>query len=1252
MKIAGYLLWLLAAVCWVLLPTMSVASPKPVSKAAVLYYDKGDLAGAKKAAQREVSDTAVAAVAHEVLSQIMRLDGDTEAGVSELLSAIATPDYDAAVLGILRVAQSQQRRSVVERVLVTLESVAQSAADADVVARAQHAAMMLAWRLGDLSKAAKLRDGLGFFSRFQTVAGFENDRMKGFDVAYEPEQKLDLSARYDGQLRQVGWRSLTTVDEFGAVPHIQLQSPNSWNIAYMAVWVKSGQTQDAELRLTTAEPIKAWVNDALVISERYVSGGIFDAVVAPVRLNAGWNQVLIKSCQDEGTWATSVRITAPGGRSLSGIETSVEPQPYTRTETASPPVAAAEYWGMRLSQVLPEKRRAIVEASVLGLLGFAKASGERFDALVDSHAQCPAVWAGAAAAAADNQQKEKQVDRINTAIQRWPKLAAFLFARALYFSNNSREDRALEDLDQLGVLRKDDPGADKLRARIYYSKGWQEEACRRFLELMQKTPDDGTLIKELAQCAQRFRRYADVQHHHEQRLKLFPTDAGAFEELARLAERERRYDKARELYRELMDLYPYRTDPLIAWAHTERADRRYVDAVVLLTKVTAMDPEYATPYQLLGDIAMEQGELTKAVAYWEKALELNPEADSLWERVERLSPKADSVLTEYVPTDAAIEEAIAKAPRIPVLAGSSTTMILDHEATQLNSDGSVRRVVTMVVRVDDKDGRDAYSTTRLSGGGRLRLLRAFVQKADGGRVEVTSIRNRELRFPELEPGAILAVQYRHDAPQQGFLNNHWTASWSFQQRTGQVEHSEWVIAVPKDRQLQVYLQGDIQKQVINKGSYAIHRYFASQVEALRPEPYSPPTKDLIRSMVVSTVPDWEFFARWEWSMVEDAVDPTPDIVALAKTLTKPGSDKMTTVLDVVRYVTTAVRYEQDYAEMIAGVRPHPATVVCERKYGDCKDKTVTTIALLRALGIEARFAMLSTQGAGKLIKEAPSQQFNHAIVYVPVQEGIAVGRFFDTTADLLDIRNLRWDDQGQIALVLWEDGWEFVPIPFADPEMEGDALELDLHVEDNPAAPIRVDVKMAPLGRMAMGMRAALRNQEEGRRLIENIGGSYLFVGGELLEHTTSGVDSIEEPLRIEAAYRVPNLVTAEGDEIRVEIREYTNQAARFARWKDRKFPLDLSTPDTRRVTVRVHPPAGARVERLLPPASADGKCLSYSIRSEITPEGIGVIQYETKNICSMIEPAEYPEFRQGLLDLARQFTNKVVLVRTPATQN
>ncbi|NUN12758.1 MAG: DUF3857 domain-containing protein [Myxococcales bacterium] len=1245
-------LWFLVFVLAATYPAWLFANPSKGSKAAALYYDQGDLAGAKKAAQREVTDPAMSAVAHEVLSQLVRLDGDTEASVVEALSAISKPDYDAAVLGILRATLSQPRRSVLEQVLSTLEEVARSNPDADIAARARYAAMVVAWKLGYVEKSTKLREGLALLTQFQTIAGFENDRMKGFDVEYGPEQGIDLTAKYDGQLRQVGWRLVTTADEFGAIPHIQLQSPNSWNIAYMAVWVKVDSENDAELRLSTNEPIKAWVNDALVVNERYISGGIFDAVVAPIRLNQGWNQVLVKSCQDEGTWSTSVRITAPAGAMLVGMETSTDPKPYVREERAQKPSAAVDYWVKRLARVMPDKRRAIIEASTLGMLGFAKASGERFDALVDSDARCPATWAGAAVAAADNQQKEKQVDRINTAIKRWPTLAAFVYARALYFSNNSREDRALEDLEQLAGIKKDYPLADKLRAKIYYGKGWQEEACRQFSELLQKMPDDGTLVGELAQCAQRFRRYADVERYHESRLKLFPTDAGAFEELARLAERERRYDKAREFHQALVNLYPYRTDTLVAWAHTERAERRYPEAAALLTRVTGMDPEYATPYQLLGDIAMEQGEIANALSYWEKALELNPEADSLWERVERLSPEADSVLTEYIPTDSAIEEAIKKAPQIPALAGSSTTMILDHEATQLNADGSVRRVVTMVVRVDDKDGRDAYSTTRLSGGGRLRLLRAFVQKADGGKVEVTSIRNRELRFPELEPGAILAVQYRHDAPQQGFLNNHWTASWSFQQRTGQVEHSEWVIAVPKDRQLQVYLQGDIQQSVKNKGTYKIHRYFASQVEALRPEPYSPATKDLIRSMVVSTVPNWEFFARWEWSMVEDATDPTPDIVALAKTLPRPGADKMTTVLDVVRYVTTAVRYEQDYAEMIAGVRPHPATVVCERKYGDCKDKTVTTIALLKALGIEARFAMLSTQGAGKLVKEVPSQQFNHAIVYVPPQDGIADGRFFDTTADLLDIQNLRWDDQGQIALVLWEDGWEFVPIPFADPSREGDSLQLDLHLGENPAAPIRVDVKMVPLGRMAMGMRAALRNQEEGRRLVENIGGSYLFVGGELLEYNASGIDSIEEPLQIQAAYQVPNLVTVEGSEMRVEIREYTNQAARFARWKERKFPLDLSTPDTRRVTVRVHPPKGYRIDRLLPPVSADSKCLSYSITSETTQEGTGVVSYETKNVCSVIEPKDYPEFRHGLLELARQFTNKVVLVRDPTAGN
>ena len=58
--------------------------------------------------------------------------------------------------------------------------------------------------------------------------------------------------------------------------------------------------------------------------------------------------------------------------------------------------------------------------------------------------------------------------------------------------------------------------------------------------------------------------------------------------------------------------------------------------------------------------------------------------------------------------------------------------------------------------------------------------------------------------------------------------------------------------------------------------------------------------------------------------------------------------------------------------------------VIQRHYGDCKDKANLLVAMLRAAGIPANLALLSTGPGRDVDPQLPGiNQFDHAIVYVP-----------------------------------------------------------------------------------------------------------------------------------------------------------------------------------------------------------------------------------------------------------------------------
>ncbi len=110
------------------------------------------------------------------------------------------------------------------------------------------------------------------------------------------------------------------------------------------------------------------------------------------------------------------------------------------------------------------------------------------------------------------------------------------------------------------------------------------------------------------------------------------------------------------------------------------------------------------------------------------------------------------------------------------------------------------------------------------------------------------------------------------------------------------------------------------------------------------------------------------------------------------------------VQEQVRYVFLAMNG--------GGYRPAPAEVTWQRRFGDCKGKTVLLLALLRELGIEAVPVLVSTDEGDGLDARLPAAGwFDHAIVRASIDgrvywlDGTRTG---DTNIDALQVPPYDW----------------------------------------------------------------------------------------------------------------------------------------------------------------------------------------------------------------------------------------------------
>jgi hypothetical protein len=125
---------------------------------------------------------------------------------------------------------------------------------------------------------------------------------------------------------------------------------------------------------------------------------------------------------------------------------------------------------------------------------------------------------------------------------------------------------------------------------------------------------------------------------------------------------------------------------------------------------------------------------------------------------------------------------------------------------------------------------------------------------------------------------------------------------------------------------------------------------------------------------VSEYRSWHDVAAWAATLFEHEFDAD----ALAAHL--PAGLGEADIRELVDYVQNDIRY---YGIAIGqnSHRPHPPAVTAERRFGDCKDKSVLLAALLRQRGIAARPLLVSTQYGGAVGDMLPSPSaFDHAIV--------------------------------------------------------------------------------------------------------------------------------------------------------------------------------------------------------------------------------------------------------------------------------
>jgi hypothetical protein len=199
--------------------------------------------------------------------------------------------------------------------------------------------------------------------------------------------------------------------------------------------------------------------------------------------------------------------------------------------------------------------------------------------------------------------------------------------------------------------------------------------------------------------------------------------------------------------------------------------------------------------------------------------------------------------------------------------------------------------------------------------------------------------------------------------------------------------------------------------------------------------------------------------------------------------------------------------------------------VLANKFGDCKDHSLLLAQLLQAAGIEAKLALIRTDG--EIEESLPSlDQFNHMVVYLPEYRG---GQFIDCTDKDSPVEDvLPPGIAGRRALVLDEAGSGFVTISNG---ANGSSIESVRSMQIINDADLSIEETLRVEGHLAANLRRLLKEVQAANRAAE-LQKQLSAIAGAPLEVQKAEIENLDErrkPLVIKTTMVAKNSIHAAG---------------------------------------------------------------------------------------------------------------------------
>lgn len=365
---------------------------------------------------------------------------------------------------------------------------------------------------------------------------------------------------------------------------------------------------------------------------------------------------------------------------------------------------------------------------------------------------------------------------------------------------------------------------------------------------------------------------------------------------------------------------------------------------------------------------------------------------------------------------------------------------------------------------------------------------------------------------------------------------------------------------------------------------------------------------------------------------------SPELQHLADSLTRGASSDLEKTKRIYQWVQSHIKYVA-FEDGMEGFVPREASLVCSRRFGDCKDMASILTAMLTHAGVPAYFTWIGTRDLPYSYYETPLPLVdNHMICAARINgeyiflDGTDEGCIFGMPSHGIQ------DKEAMIAISEKEYKIIKVPTPPKTRNVFSDSTILELGPKGLSG---QVNVRMT--GYYSSSMRTALNFRNEKER--EDYLKERLARGSSKINFTDWKVEQSEasDEIRITARFDLPDYAKKLGDEWLLNLNLFKKYEHEEIDFPKRQSPIENSFLNTTTYTTVLKVPEGFKVSYL--PKSQEYKNEVWGFKMNYTQgaDHISLTQnFDTDHL--MYYPAQFEQWNKVLENLFPHYKQSVVL--------